>query len=180
MLIYYGDTAVGCVDTDFTKLIYKTMNTDEDNCVDFEEFVIYTWDFLSQELPYFVFSLIDKDKTQLLPMSHILEMAQRIHGVKHGGNYTLEQTIYRMKADYHGRVSMEEFRDHCGRHQSILGPASALQNKMRRAIIGELYWKDVEFKRFRNMPGKSVWDILKRTEQEVSDAEITLNFDENM
>ena len=175
-VLIFVNVYIGFEETPFTKLVFKTMDVNRDGQLNFEEFVICTWDFLSDELSHFAFRLFDKDKSGHLSRAEVAEMSQYIYGVKHG-NHTLDGTIDRMKADSHGRVSMAEFRDQCRRNQSILWPAFVVQNTLRRSIMGEAYWKDVESKRSRNMPGKSVWDILKRTEEEVSDAEITLNFE---
>lgn len=156
------------------------MDNDKDGCLNFEEFVICVWDFLSDELSHFAFKLFDKDKSHVLRRSEVHSMTTYIYGKKHGENRRLDETIDKMEADADGNVSFMEFREQCKKNQTILWPAFVIQRTLRQSILGEIYWRHAEEKRMENMYGLSVYDILNRTEQEVSDAEVQLDFDDDM
>jgi hypothetical protein len=160
--------------------VFKSIDQDRDGLLNFEEFVICLWGFLSDELSHFAFSLFDKDHSHVLHRSEVIEMTKYVYGTEHGHNRTLDQTIDKMETDIDGNVTFEAFREHTKKNQSILFPAFVIQRTLRRAILGELFWTAAERKRMRNMPGLTVLEILNRSEQEVSDSQVNLRFADNM
>jgi len=169
--------AVCCVDGFIYGLVqvFSKMDINNTGYLNFEEFVICIWDFLSQDLRHLAFNLFDEDRSMKLHKSEVHQMAKYVYGVEHGKNRKLDSTIDTMRTDADGNVSFEEFVEQTKRNQTLLWPAFVLQNTLWNDILGEAYWRTMIDIRNSKMNGLDIHSILMRREDEISDSEIVLD-----
>mmetsp|Transcript_26805 Transcript_26805/g.45228 ORF Transcript_26805/g.45228 Transcript_26805/m.45228 type:complete len:232 (+) Transcript_26805:8-703(+) len=128
----------------YVRLIFTREVKNNERYVNFRDFVTRTWDYLSQDVNRFIFTLYDKDCTETLSEEESHEIAMALYGVKFGTNKHLDKQLSDIDAkhgDGDGKISYAEFCKFTESHSNTNREGYYVQDQMRRHIGGLSYWK---------------------------------------
>jgi Ca2+-binding EF-hand superfamily protein len=137
--------------TFYVRLIFTREIENKDRVVHFRDFVSRCWDFLSQDVNRFIFTLYDKDASETLSKDEYHEIAFAMYGVKFGTNKHLDKQLDNIdaKGDQDGVISFEEFSNFVQTHSNTNREGFYVQDQMRRHIGGQKYWDTMVHRRTR-------------------------------
>ena len=133
----------------YVRLIFTREIENNHRVVHFRDFVSRCWDFLSQDVNRFIFTLYDKDGSEALSVDEYHAIAFAMYGVKFGTNKHLDKQLTDMDAngDNNGSISYEEFTKFVKTHSNTNREGSAVQDQMKRHIGGVGFWTELASKR---------------------------------
>jgi Ca2+-binding EF-hand superfamily protein len=154
-----------CPKTPFTDMLFKVLDQDKSGDIDFKEFSIILWNYLSYDfktLAAFTFSLWDTDKSQVLEKQEIIEMVTAVYGAtRFAQNRRLEDVMKHLGLDGDGDVTLKEFQWMCRRYPLLIHPAHATQRMLRERVVSERYWHKLTRRRRKLFKDcTDIWDIL--------------------
>ncbi len=162
---YYGVKESPFLNFVFTPVGNKTAT------LNFEEFVIVVWDFLSQEIAIFAFNKFNEKKKKSLSFETIHQIISMIHGSDF--NPQIESVIKSLDVGT-DLISSADFVAYCKENKSLLAPIRRFQRHLRVQIIGEVYWRSMTDIRQIKLPDRTVLEIISRSEDEVDSDQIKI------
>lgn len=149
--------------TPFTEKVFSVMDIDHSGKINFNEYVISTWNYLSCDmdvLTAFAFSLFDIDDSKTLEPDEIQQMVSMVYG---GTLTRVANVLEKLDAlrNEKGLIERPEFIKFSRRYPLLLFPAFAMQQALRRSIMGEAYWEKIEKLRNEMFSGLTIFDIFK-------------------
>jgi Ca2+-binding EF-hand superfamily protein len=112
----------GFEESPFRKMVFSRMDYGHNGGIDFGEYALAVWDFLSCDLNLFVFHLYDYDDSKFLSKRELEDISLGVYGIPYGHNKTSDKIISRADSDGDGQVSFEEFCDFTKRNQNVAYP----------------------------------------------------------
>lgn len=170
-------------ETPFLNLIFTSLSTKKNSdetllsYLNFEEFVIIIWDFLSQEPALYAFNKFSKSKSDYLSFDTIRQMLSMILDTSLSSSSSLppspnlkknlESILEEMDVGVGRNISSADFNSFIRENKSLISPLRRAQTQLRTQIIGEVYWKSVTDIRKIKLPGWTVLEIISRREDEI-------------
>jgi Ca2+-binding EF-hand superfamily protein len=148
-----------CLNLIFTSLSNKSSK------INFEEFVIILWDFLSQEIALYCFMLFDPKRARKLPFDVIQQMISMIHGSDYDS--IVDEVVRTLEIGDGEKISSSDFATYTKENKILLRPICRTQSYLRAQIIGEVYWRSMTDIRTMKLPNKTVIEIISRREDEI-------------
>jgi hypothetical protein len=155
----------------FLNFIFASLSNHSSK-LNFEEFVILMWDFLSQEISLYCFLRFDTKKKNKLSFEVLHQMVSMIHGSDF--NSEVENIIRSIDAGIGEFISSSDFAAYTQENRCLLRPIRRTQSYLRVQIIGEVYWKSMMDIRRMKLPGKTVLEILSRREDEIDTNQVKI------
>jgi Ca2+-binding EF-hand superfamily protein len=150
-------------ETPFTMKVFSIMDTDANGGINFHEFILAIWNYLSLDmnsLATFSFRLFDTDNSKLMEKGEVEAMISCVYGGV-GSNERVQKVLDKMQPANGDSITSTEFVNYSRQYPLLLYPAFAMQNVLRRHIFGEGYWNAVSADRAKNMADKTIFDILE-------------------
>lgn len=150
-------------ETPFTKKVFSLMDSDGSGGINFYEYILAIWNYLSLDLnslASFSFRLFDTDDSKLMDMDEIQHMISCVYGGV-GSNERVQKVMDKMQPENGESITVNEFVTYSRQYPLLLYPAFAMQNVLRRSIFGDAYWEAVSAERAKNMLDKTIFDILE-------------------
>eukprot|EP01029_Cantina_marsupialis_P013206 TRINITY_DN2921_c0_g1_i3.p1 TRINITY_DN2921_c0_g1~~TRINITY_DN2921_c0_g1_i3.p1 ORF type:complete len:477 (+),score=151.66 TRINITY_DN2921_c0_g1_i3:129-1559(+) len=146
--------AFDCEFTPFAKECFTAMDVtrggpNDDFQLDFEEFFVGIWNFLSLDhdsLVRFTFSLVDRDGSNSIEKGEMMKLLLRVYGKKRL-NEQVTKILRSLDADQSGSISLNEAMAMQKRIPSLMMPAFTLQQQLKSEILGTNYWRDAVARR---------------------------------
>lgn len=137
--------------------VVKDFDSKKDT-TNFKEFTLGLWNFLSLSanfIPALVFHLYDPLKINLIDMKELKDMLEAIHKVKLSPfTFALNNIMKEaLMNNTDGGLNVEKFGIMCVDSPFIVKPIVALQQQLRKKIVGAAYWKKLEFRRSASIRG---------------------------
>ena len=128
--------------TDFTEKVFAVMDIDHSGKLNFHEYIVSTWNYLSSDmdiLAAFAFSLFDLDDSKTLEVAEVENMVREVYG---GDTNRVKNVLQKLDSvrNEKGQIGRVEFCIFSRRYPLLLFPAFAMQQALRRNIIG---WFDI-------------------------------------
>eukprot|EP01038_Epipyxis_sp_PR26KG_P009776 gene9776-13151_t len=146
--------------TPFTTRIFSIFDEDGSGAIDFREFVLSLWNYLTLSnatLVLFAFDLYDKDSSGVLSFSEIEIMLRDIYGKNVEKNYHSKAILADLVAmDRMEDVDIDAFSKYVKLHQAMLFPAFQMQQQLQRKFFGTSFWERQGSKRIQLSKGKYV------------------------
>jgi hypothetical protein len=137
--------------------------------INFENFLMSTWDFLSEPIELFMFRKYAHAESKLLHESVLKEISRDAYGLEHGNSHHAYELIDDIPTNEHGEVSLEDYLDAASHHRSVLfGHVEELRTAMKHGISGDVFWVAAEKRRSELVPGKSIDEIICMTEEQIA------------
>lgn len=149
----------------YVRLIFTREIENNHRVVHFRDFVSRCWDFLSQDVNRFIFTIYDKDGSEALSVDEYHAIAQAMYGVKFGTNKHLDKQlsdIDKKGGDNDGKISYEEFQKFVKTHSNTNREAFYVQDQMRRHIGGVDFWTRLVMKRTKEHGIQTLHQLLLR------------------
>lgn len=146
--------------SEFTKMVFSRMDYGHTGTINFEEYAISVWDFLTCDLNHFVFHLYDRDDSKFLSKAELEQISLGVYGIPFGHNSKSDKVVRRADSDGDGKVSFEEFCDFTKRNQNIAYPGHVMQREMMDRNGGEAMWRTLRKRRTLSNKEKSLYQIL--------------------
>lgn len=130
--------------------------------MNFNGFVITIWNYLSSDmlvLASFAFCIFDLDDSKTLDIAEIKNMAVMVYGSK---TERVDNVLEKLMAecDEFGVVGKKAFVEFTRKYPLSLFPAFAMQQTLRRNIIGVTHWDEATEARNKKFSGKTIFDII--------------------
>ena len=137
---------------------FKLLDADGSGELDFVEFCAtfylyctFTWAGLVK----YAFDITDVDRSGFLDMNEVESLCRSVYGFtgkrkgeafrrKENNLLDLEGTLRQFDSDSDGKISFKEFLEQNRKHKLLLYPAFELQHNMRKAVMGDRYWRNRE------------------------------------
>lgn len=146
--------------------------TNKSSKLNFEEFVILLWDLLSQEISFYCFCQFDKKKKNKLSFDLVYQMIHMIHGAHY--NDEIDNVVRSLDVGIGEFISSSDFAAYAQENKCLLRPIRRIQTYLRTQIIGEVYWRSMTDIRKIKLPGKTVFEILSRREDEIDTNQVKI------
>lgn len=130
----------GMEENNFTRKIFSRMDHDKLGHLDFEEYAISVWDFLTLDLNQFVFHLYDIDDSKTLLKSELDDILKTVYGANPGENKTTDKKIMKMDSNVDGKVDFVEFCGFLKTENSFAFPAFTIQQELMNRNGGQDMW----------------------------------------
>lgn len=139
--------------TPYNKRIFSCFDENSSGSVDFREYVIALWNYLTcgtATLDMFTFDLYDRDNSGFITYEEIESICKEIFGEKWNGNKSARSVIAQMKKKQ-GELGLdlEGFQKFARTHQLLFKPTFEIQSIMRQKICGNSFWNNLSHKRIR-------------------------------
>jgi len=146
----------------FSKMIFSRMDFGHKGTLDFEEYAVSVWDFLTLDLNTFVFHLYDNKDSGSISTAQFEELALGVYGVEHvGENRTLDRLIASKDHVGDGKMSFSEFCDVFKHNKSLQFPGYVIQNAFMEWNGGRELWEGrLRGQRIKKFGNKSIHEIL--------------------
>lgn len=148
--------------TPFSEKVFSIMDVNQTGKMNFNGFVITIWNYLSSDmlvLASFAFCIFDLDDSKTLDVAEIRNMAVMVYGNK---TDRVDNVLEKLMAecDEFGVVGKKAFVEFTKKYPLSLFPAFAMQQTLRRNIIGVTHWDEATEARNKNFSGKTIFDII--------------------
>jgi Ca2+-binding EF-hand superfamily protein len=150
----------GFEDTPFRRMVFSRMDYGCSGKINFEEYAISVWDFLTCDLNHFVFHLYDIDDSKFLSHYELEQISMGVYGIPFGHNRKSDKVVERADGDGDGKVSFDEFCEFTKRNQNIAYPGHILQKELMDRNGGESLWRELKRRRHLSTKDKSLHQIL--------------------
>ena len=141
-------------------MAYARNVTLEHREVSFGDYISHTWDFLTLDLPTYIFQLYDRDGSGQLDRREYAKIAEAVYNMKFGENHKLDREILQTDTDHSGTISYDEFVLLTKRDQNVNRHAFYIQDAMRQHIGGLPYWQKLQDIRCKKMGKKTLHQIM--------------------
>lgn len=135
----------------FNKRIFSCFDENDSGSIDFREYVIALWNYLtcgSATLDMFTFDLYDRDNSGFISYDEVEKMCAEIFGSKWLGNKHARSVVAEMKHRYSDDgVNIAGFHKFAKTHAMLFLPTFEVQRKMREKICGAAFWDTLSKKR---------------------------------
>jgi hypothetical protein len=110
-------------------------------------------------LAAFAFSLFDLDDSKSLEINEIHNMVKEVYG---GNLSRVDNVLEKLKSerDRFGQIGRVEFCKFSRKYPLLLFPAYAMQQALRRNILGDDYWEKMADLRNSLFGGMTLFDII--------------------
>lgn len=142
--------------------------------INFEDFVLCVWDFLSLPIAKFVFSKhASRDSPLLLHKSILKDISSRAFGLEHGDIHHAYELLDELVSNEEGEVSLNTYLHATSKHESVFfGPVESLHRALCHALSGEVFWHRMAARREKLVPGRTVEEIINIPEDEIATLDI--------
>ena len=137
---------LGVENNGFMRRAFSIFDEDSSGAVDFGEFVVSMWNYCtlsSGSLVLFAFDLYDEDRSGLITRHEVKELMTDIFGDELKNNKFAKATLAKIEAVVENTVdtlNIENFKELCRKHPTILFGAAELQSKIQRKVLGNSFW----------------------------------------
>lgn len=155
--------------TKYGKSCFLTFDDDNSGAISFKEFVLSLWNYCTltkASLILFAFDMYDKDHSGSITYKEMLGILKDLYGSDFRQNRHAKKVALEIDAmgKLDGDVNIDDFREYCTRHASLLFAAFQMQEAIRVRILGNGFWERLANKRLK-LSGKkdylTVTDILR-------------------
>jgi len=160
----------------FATTAFNVMDSDGSGQMDFQEFVLSVWNYLTfsaMGIIEFAFTLYDTDQSMYMDRDEVHKLVSDVYnkGDQTGTGNKLEPRVEniltKLDSDGDGKISLQEFTKFNQGHPLLLFPAYGIQQTLRSAILGISFWERITADREKVFEGKQITEILEgRTIQE--------------
>lgn len=150
----------GFEDTPFRRMVFSRMDYGHTGSLNFEEYAISVWDFLTCDLNKFVFHLYDQDNSKVLSHSELEKISLGVYGIPFGRNSASDKVVERADLNMDGHVTFDEFCAFTKRNQNVAYPGHVMQKEMMDRNGGEHLWLELRCRRQLRTKDKSLHQIL--------------------
>lgn len=122
--------------------VFSDMDTDNSGDLNFREFVLCTWKYLTrskESIAVFAFDLFDKDNSGSLAREEVKDMIEFVYGKK-GLIDNVQRVLKDLDKSGDGKISREEFVTASMKFPALLFPAFELQGVLRDNVLGGDFW----------------------------------------
>ena len=148
----------GVSKSDFVVKLFDAVDFDGNDSIDFKEFTLGLWNFLSlpsDRLPALLFYIYDPLKFKLLDLKDLKHLLEATHGVKLSPltlslNSVMKNALVNFKLN---GIEMNKFEEMCAEAPFITKPIVELQKKLRKKIVSTEFWKNLELRRLASVRG---------------------------
>lgn len=139
------------------------MDIDHSGKLNFNEYVVSTWNYLSSDmdiLAAFAFSLFDLDDSKTLEINEVRNMVKEVYG---GDMSRVQNVLEKMNSvrNENGHIGRIEFCIFSRKYPLLLFPAFAMQQALRRNILGRNSWMlTVASMNKHCIAGEDYWDKM--------------------
>jgi hypothetical protein len=126
--------------------IFSFLNNEKELYLNFLEFCVVLWNFLTvdrNDYAHFVYVLYDSDSSGRIDSHEIIGMIETIHKNARSNPQT-SQIISSLIAESRKEYSLEQFIKWFKVHMSLLNPLVTLQTRLRKSLISEEFWMNLE------------------------------------
>jgi Ca2+-binding EF-hand superfamily protein len=160
----------------FSTTAFNVMDRDGSGGMDFQEFVLSVWNYLTftaMSIIEFAFTLYDTDQSMFLDRPEVHKLVSDVYNK--GDQFAtgnklesrVENVLAKLDVDGDGRISLQEFTKFNQGHPLLLYPAYGIQQTLRCKILGTSFWERVTKDREKLFESKQITEILEgRTIQE--------------
>ena len=155
-------------DSGFAKRAFTLMDSDQDDTIDFCEFVSCSFCYCTYDkvsLSRFAYDLFDQDGSTDLTMDEVRNLVEFVYG---GGlDASVQRILNVIDEDKSGTVSFKEFYEIKMRYPQLLYPAFELQTHLMRSLLGADFWsahvsRITQLYRQREMPLRFVLQEIRK------------------
>ena len=134
-----------------------------DGLIDFRDFVVTVWNYCtlnSSALVRFAFMMYDEAATGMITMEQLKDMVRQMFGDRYTSNGRVMGIF--AEVGFGEKLSYEKFEEVYKKYPYLLFPAFLMQEKIRRAVMGEAFWQAQYDERSKkgNAATYSVWELL--------------------
>ncbi len=151
----------GIEETKFSALVFSRMDSSRSGNIDFQEYALAIWDYMTLDLNMFTFHLYDKDNSKCLNKSELDNITETVYGFKTGHNLTQDKRIGRMDSNSDGKITYDEFCTFVRSNSMIPNTAFNIRKEICDRNGGEDLWNEVKVRREQMFEDKSLQEILE-------------------
>lgn len=151
----------GLEETYFAKLIFSRMDFGHTGSLDFEEYAVSLWDFLTCDLNQFIFHLYDHNDSGSLTAAQFETLVLDAYNMTAGSNQLLDKLIRSKDTDGDGSISFVEFEEAVAHNKTMQFPGYVIQKEFMDRNGGEGLWTRLRDQRTEQFGAMSLHDILK-------------------
>ena len=158
--------------TKFADRCFYFLDDDRSNEIDFKEFVLALWIFLTvrnNNFVRFAFGLYDTDDTFRIKAEVLEDMFADVYGSHWKANAKVVEIVKKMQDEtYDGALTLMKFEEHAKKYDKLLVPMFNMQLHLRERIFGKQFWGNEAEKRDRlygDIAGNLKKHILKQVDQ---------------
>jgi hypothetical protein len=140
--------------------VFKELDENKDGMLTFEEFVLNVYKYLikgPEDIASFAFDIFDKDDSGALTEEEIKALILDVYGKKKVDDSTIAM-IKAMDRNKDKLISKQEFCKGAKMYPQMLYPAFAMQDLLRKNIVGESFWNDA----LRRVPQEQRANLYKQ------------------
>ena len=138
----------------FFRKVLGLFDMDNSGKVSFSEFTCSIWSFLSHSqdaMSLYLFDLYDETKSGLLNITELRHMMRDLHRRNYDRFDNIPEALSLLQKK-NSELNREDFMQWSATNPHLFLPALCLQEKVRVIIMGELFWKRIEVRRYENCP----------------------------
>jgi Ca2+-binding EF-hand superfamily protein len=135
--------------TKFSSRIFGIVDLDGSGDLNFTEFVVGLWNFLTFDrmaITKFVFDIFDVDKKEHLTEPECDALVRMLYNQEEVSP-EIKEVLRVMDADGDGKVTAKEYLDYTAAYPMLMKPAFTMHATLRRKFLGNKAWE--EFVKFR-------------------------------
>lgn len=143
------------------ELVFGLLDRDFDKKLDFYEFVLATWNYLTFDrdtLIEFFFDIYDMSDSGSLSTDEVKHMVGMIWRFRVDGH--IKRIFDILDADGNRLMSLDELHDLCKHSEIIMFPAFAMQEILRNSTLGGSRWKELSKFRHNKFGSKSIFEVI--------------------
>lgn len=146
----------------FGKRVFSLFDDDGSGELDFREFVVSLWNYLTADklsLISFAFDVYDADRSGTIDTTEFGSMLKEVYGEKMKTNshaIKIQEKIKNFSGISPGQVSKHEFVSFCRTHPALLFPTFQIQKSLQQSVCGEHFWDRLGRARVNDFGEKNV------------------------
>jgi len=142
----------------FRSRVFRILDEDQSETLDFREFVLSLWNYLTLSkatLVLFAFDLYDQNSNGDLSPQEIQGMLHELYDKSYDAHYNAKGVVYNL-VQRESHMSIEAFQKFAQDHPSMLFPAFQLQHALRQRILGVHFWERASHRRIELSKGRFI------------------------
>jgi hypothetical protein len=139
-----------------TEQIFEDKGSKYKGFLNFEQFVLFTWQFLTlsvQKVAAFSFHLMDTKKTGFLTQEKVKILIELIHNKSFEESDTIRKLVKKCVLIHGEKLSIGEFEAFSESHRLLCDPLRRTQISYQSKLLGRMNWKRIRLLRESNTSG---------------------------
>lgn len=151
--------------TSFSDRCFTIMDKDGSGAIDFCEFVCCVWNYCSYDLPglvKFAFGMFDLDGSGVIEVHELRELIIHVYGDAWESNGRIQRIVDKIIRGDDSCISFNDFQSFNKKYPALLFPAFLMQEHLRDALYGKVWWEMVSEERSSSggMRSQSIFELL--------------------